>query len=112
MNAEERRLAVKELLAMRVQATECLARADEIAAELLEDMQPGDSVEIEPGIGVRVQAPSHRFDPDIARELLSDEDFEAICVPVPNVAMAKKVLTGDTLAMCSPARGKPTIRLL
>jgi hypothetical protein len=104
-------LATEYLTAME-QAAKHAAIAKDLAAMLLDLVPVGESVEIVPGVGIKVQAPSRRFDGEVARELLTDEEFEAICELVPSVKLARKLLPGNTVDMMSPATGRPSVRIL
>jgi hypothetical protein len=103
---------VEEFLTCREQAEKYARMRDDAAALLLNRMKPGESFEVATGVGVRVQAPSRRFDPDVARELLTEQEFESICVLVPTAAQAKRMLPGHTVNLISPATGRPSVRVL
>ena len=84
----------------------------EITELILRHMAEGESVEIAPGQGVRVQRPSRRFDPSIAEQVLTGEQWAAILVAAPSAEKAKAVLPGALYEQCTRLSGQPTVRVL
>lgn len=95
------------------------AAQEKIAAELgditeliLARMAEGESVEISPGQGVRVQRPSRKFDPAIAEQILTGEQWAAIQVLTPSKDRARDVLPGALFDQCTRLVGQATVRAL
>jgi hypothetical protein len=84
----------------------------DITELLLARVAEGESVEIAPGQGIRVQRPSRKFDPLIAEQILTGEQWEAILTPVPNKERARDVLPGALYDQCTRLVGQPTVRAL
>lgn len=85
---------------------------DQIAAQIVDKLPPGSKHEVAPGVGVRVQAPSARFDAAKAAEILSPEQLSAISEAKPSVTLARKFLPGALVEQCQVAVGKPSVRRL
>lgn len=85
---------------------------DQLADQILQRLQPGQKFETQPGVGVRVQLPSRRWNDQRAREMLTDEQWNAIQFARPSQQIAKSVLPGALLDLCKVPDEKPTLRQL
>jgi hypothetical protein len=85
---------------------------EQLAEQILQRLQPGQRFETQPGIGVRVQQPSRKWNEERARELLTDEQWKAIQFPRPSSQIAHSVLTGALFEACKVPEGKPSLRTL
>jgi hypothetical protein len=103
---------VRHYLVLRQEAQDWAKARDEAAEAVLGAMAAGESYETEPGVGVRVQAPSRRFDPALARQLLPPDLYASICVSVPDVKLAEARLPGDLVDQCRRQTGRPSLRVL
>jgi hypothetical protein len=108
----DRAVLIKEWIKLGEAVRDLQAERGDLAELIAEGLEPGEKIELEPGVGVRLQAPARRFNPDIARELLSNEEFYSICEEVPSVKLARRMLPGELVDMCSPAIGRPSLREL
>ena len=102
---------VSEWLTLKEEQDKRAQQMEELTAFILRRVDPGEAVEILPGVGVRVQGPTRRFNADLARELLDDEDFESICEVVPSVKLLRQALP-DMVDLCCPATGRAFLRRL
>jgi hypothetical protein len=85
---------------------------DQLADQILARAKPGQKIEVQPGIGVRVQAPARRFDEAKAREVLSAAEFDAICVAKVSSQVASQVLPGALLDLCKTPGTKASVVVL
>jgi hypothetical protein len=111
MNADLEQLIADYL--ERKEAKEKLERdISDISEQILSRMAEGESAEIAPGQGVRIQRPSRKFDPAVAQQILTGEQWAAILVPVPNSQRAKDILPGALYEQCTRLSGQPTVRAI
>lgn len=103
---------VQHYLVLRAEAESWARARDEAAEAVLGAMAAGETYELAPGEGVRVQPPNRRFDPALARRVLTPEQYASICEPVPNVKLAEARLPGDLVDQCRQQSGRPSLRAL
>ena len=84
----------------------------QLAEQILQRLQPGQRFETQPGIGVRVQQPTRRWNDERAKEILTDEQWKAIQFPRPSAQIAKSVLPGALFELCKLPDDQPTLRSL
>jgi hypothetical protein len=78
--------------------------------QLVRELGIGGRHETVPGVGVRVQAPSMMFSAAKAREVLTPDQYAAICEPVPSLKLAAQLLPGALLDQCKVPGNKPSVR--
>lgn len=83
------RQAAQQILLLRQQAKEYEAQADALATEFFRSLIPGDYAEGNFKVSVQRNA---RFDPSLAKQVLSEEQFQEILVTKPDSAKAKDTL--------------------
>lgn len=105
---------VADYLDHRAEAEKHGDEAKRLATEILAQLEPGKSVEIVPGVGVKVARGARRVTEAKAREVLTPEQYQACLVqpaPVFDVATAKDVLPGALVKLCEVV-GAPSLRSL
>lgn len=83
------RQAAQQILLLRQQARDFEAQAQELAREFFGERALGDYAEGNFKVSVQRNA---RFDPSLAKQVLSDEQFQEILVTKPDSAKAKDIL--------------------
>lgn len=86
--------------------------AKQLAEALIREVGIGNSHEIMPGVGVRVQAPAKTLNADLARSILSPEQYASICEPTPSAAKAQQLLPGAVLDLIRTSGSRPSVRAL
>jgi hypothetical protein len=84
-------------------------RKEELAAEIVAKVPPGTKVELLPGVGIRVQHPSRRFDAARAEQILTAEQWASIQESKPSSKLAERNLPGALVDLCRVAGSKPTV---
>jgi hypothetical protein len=88
------------------------AELAEISELILKRVAEGEKAELEPGVGIRVQRPNKRFDPLLAQQILTGEQWAAILAAVPSATLAQKVLPGALYEQCTRLAGQASVRAL
>jgi len=78
--------------------------------QLIAELGVGGRHETVPGVGVRVQAPAMTFSAAKAREILTPDQYRAICEPVPSLKLAVQMLPGALLDACKIPGHNPSVR--
>lgn len=100
---------VNEYLDLCATIEEDTARKTALAAHIAAQIEPGERFEIKPGIGVKVMAPSARFNADRARAILTPEQLAAISETHPTVA-GLKFLPPVIADLCRVSTGPPSVQ--
>jgi hypothetical protein len=103
---------VEEWLTAKEGADKHKRIADEAAEALIKELGIGGRHELLPGVGVKVQGPSMRFEDDLAREVLTPEQYASICEPKASSTLAAKMLPGVLVDQCKKPGTKPSVRPL
>lgn len=86
--------------------------ARQVAEQLIAELGIGGRHEVTPGVGVRVQAPVRRFNPELAHAVLTPDQYSAICEPVPTAKLAEAKLPGLLVDQCKVPDSRPTVQKL
>lgn len=79
--------------------------------QIIQALPVGGRHEVVPGVGVRVQAPSMVFNADLARTVLTPEQYLTICESKPT-ATRFKFLPGALVDQCRVPGTKPSVWVL
>ena len=95
-----------DLLASIEKTKQRLADVDALLTYELGEVEGGrHELTYAPGQGVKLVAPSKRFNADLARAVLSPAQYSSVCVPTPNATLARQLLPGAVVDMCCKAAG-------
>lgn len=80
--------------------------------QIIATIAEGDTVEVAPGVGIRVQAGSRKWSETVARQVLTAEQVERFSVPKLDAKLAQKELPPALYDACKGEPEAPSVRPL